>query len=82
MLIMLYYRIVIESKPDNATDDLRIAQPFPALVEFSQKFRLDELNSADHSHVPYIVLLVQFARQWREEVCNRIYLCIDIDLII
>jgi NEDD8-activating enzyme E1 regulatory subunit len=50
---------VIESKPDNVhIDDLRLADPFPTLKEYAMSFKFDELDSAEHSHIPYSVILI------------------------
>lgn len=50
---------VIESKPsDIEVDDLRITNPFPALLQFANSINLEELDKAVHAHVPYNVILI------------------------
>ena len=44
---------IVESKPDSEVSDLRIANPWPELVEAAEKLRLEDLDDAEHSHVPY-----------------------------
>lgn len=44
---------VVESKPDSEVDDLRIANPWPKLVEAADELDLDRLDDAEHSHIPY-----------------------------
>jgi hypothetical protein len=49
----------VESKPDSFKDDLRIANPFPALQEYADSFNLNTMDPKDHSHVPYVILLLK-----------------------
>eukprot|EP01132_Coremiostelium_polycephalum_P005270 gene5270-6561_t len=57
---------IIESKPDTPLDDLRIFTPFKELEEHAHKIELEGLNSQQHSHIPYVVLLIKFLKEWRE----------------
>jgi amyloid beta precursor protein binding protein 1 len=51
---------VIESKPDQVQiDDLRLANPFPSLKEYADSFKFEELDSQEHGHVPYSVILIR-----------------------
>ncbi|KAH3760400.1 NEDD8-activating enzyme E1 regulatory subunit [Pelomyxa schiedti] len=63
---------VVQTHPDNPTLDLRIANPWPALQEFIRSFRMETLDSAQHSHVPYIVILAQHLQRWREMHSNAV----------
>jgi amyloid beta precursor protein binding protein 1 len=45
--------------------DLRIFNPFPGLHDYCSGFNLPELSSAEHGHVPYIVILYQAMQQWK-----------------
>jgi len=51
---------VAEQKPyQKVLQDLRLNMPFAELLEYSKTFDLPNLPLEDHSHVPYVVLLVQ-----------------------
>ena len=60
---------IVESKPDGQTApivwDLRIADPFPELLEFCQQVDFAKLDWTTHMHVPYVVILVSLLAQWR-----------------
>ena len=58
---------IVESKPDNSREDLRVARPFPALRAFADAIHLDTLNDMVHGHVPYVVLLIKALEVWRRE---------------
>lgn len=60
--------VVNDTHPDT-THTLRIDQPFPSLAEYAQSLNLDSLDSMEHSHVPWAVLLVKALLVWRDEVC-------------
>ena len=54
--------------------DLRIADPFPALAAFASSPRfgahpdsMDGLSPADHSHVPFPVVLIKALRLWHRQ---------------
>eukprot|EP01087_Luapelamoeba_hula_P003121 TRINITY_DN12942_c0_g1_i1.p1 TRINITY_DN12942_c0_g1~~TRINITY_DN12942_c0_g1_i1.p1 ORF type:complete len:530 (+),score=100.91 TRINITY_DN12942_c0_g1_i1:84-1673(+) len=55
---------IVESHPD-VEEDLRLAEPFPALSAFADSVDLSKLDSHLHSHVPYVVLLLQHVKQWK-----------------
>ena len=56
---------IIESKPDSDPYDLRILNPFPELDEYCGGFVLSEMESLEHGHTPYIIILHQAIRSWR-----------------
>eukprot|EP01089_Gocevia_fonbrunei_P001628 TRINITY_DN1150_c0_g1_i3.p1 TRINITY_DN1150_c0_g1~~TRINITY_DN1150_c0_g1_i3.p1 ORF type:complete len:551 (-),score=151.11 TRINITY_DN1150_c0_g1_i3:32-1642(-) len=58
---------IVESKPDNPIDDLRLSNPFPSLVEHIKTVDLSVLDSHLHSHVPYPILLLQAISKWKSE---------------
>jgi len=58
---------IILSKPDNPADDLRLANPFPELSKFADSVDMAVLNSQEHSHVPFLVILLQLAKKWKEQ---------------
>lgn len=59
---------VIEAKPDNPPDDLRVLEPFEELSSFADSLDLESMDSTAHSHTPFIVLLVKYLKKWRQEV--------------
>lgn len=58
---------IIESKPENPADDLRIFTTFPELQAYADAIKLEGMDSATHSHVPYVVLLIKALDKWRAE---------------
>ena len=56
---------VIESKPDNPLPDLRLDIPFTELIEFYQNIDLSVLNSTDHAHIPFVLILLKCLDQWK-----------------
>lgn len=49
----------IESKPDMVViTDLRLVNPFPELKDFALSVNLSELNSAEHKHCPFAIILI------------------------
>uniref|UniRef100_A0A147BSN8 NEDD8-activating enzyme E1 regulatory subunit n=1 Tax=Ixodes ricinus TaxID=34613 RepID=A0A147BSN8_IXORI len=56
---------VVETHPDNALDDLRLDRPFPALRALVDATQMETLGDRDHSHTPYVVLLLKALDQWR-----------------
>eukprot|EP00735_Rhodelphis_limneticus_P003914 TRINITY_DN15455_c0_g1::TRINITY_DN15455_c0_g1_i1::g.30439::m.30439 TRINITY_DN15455_c0_g1::TRINITY_DN15455_c0_g1_i1::g.30439 ORF type:complete len:529 (+),score=98.44,sp/Q8VBW6/ULA1_MOUSE/47.86/2e-178,ThiF/PF00899.16/1.3e-09,ThiF/PF00899.16/8.6e+03,DUF4404/PF14357.1/0.91,DUF4404/PF14357.1/6.3e+03 TRINITY_DN15455_c0_g1_i1:109-1695(+) len=56
---------IIESKPDVLPDDLRLAAPWPELVEFATKFDLTTQDEMKRSHIPFAVILLKFAEDWK-----------------
>lgn len=59
--------IVVETKIDNAAHDLRVADPFPELLDYATATPLDAMDQQTRSHVPWICILIQFAAKWRAE---------------
>lgn len=60
---------IVESKPDNPPDDLRLYEPFPELLQLAENLdwnKLDE-DSHLHAHVPFVLILVQQLHKWRAE---------------
>lgn len=58
---------IIESHPDNAHEDLRLDYPFAELTSYVNSIDFDSLSKKDHSHIPYLVILLKLLQQWREE---------------
>lgn len=44
---------VIESKPDNAVEDLRFQRPWPQLQQFADSMDLHTADDITHKHIPY-----------------------------
>lgn len=63
--VILQGHHIIESKPDSDPYDLRILNPFQELEEYCSSFNLSEMQSLEHGHTPYIILLYQAIMQWR-----------------
>ncbi len=55
---------VIQSKPDHPLHDLRIANPWPELLKHAESIDFEHLDSLQHSHVPYPLILVTQLRKW------------------
>ncbi len=56
---------MIESHPDDALADLRVACPFPTLLAHARSINMAPLTLEQHSHVPYAVILLQHLEHWR-----------------
>ncbi|VFQ62173.1 unnamed protein product [Cuscuta campestris] len=57
---------VIESKPDNFMDNLRLNNPWPELQRFAESIDLGTTDPVLHKHTPYVIILVKLA----EELAN------------
>eukprot|EP00164_Ancoracysta_twista_P000745 GFYU01000981.1.p1 GENE.GFYU01000981.1~~GFYU01000981.1.p1 ORF type:complete len:536 (-),score=164.70 GFYU01000981.1:18-1625(-) len=56
---------IIESKPENFVEDLRVLNPFPALSEIVANVDLATLDDAAYEHVPYVVILMKALEQYK-----------------
>ena len=59
---------IVDTHPDPAsTQDLRLLNPWPELLEFlEEKTRnLNLLSDHDHGHVPYLLILLHFLKIWK-----------------
>ncbi|RSH77611.1 uncharacterized protein EHS24_003171 [Apiotrichum porosum] len=65
MQIQLREHCVGDTHPDT-THTLRIDQPFPALESYARKLDIEAMDSMDHSHIPWVVLLVRAACLWKD----------------
>mmetsp|Transcript_22553 Transcript_22553/g.33400 ORF Transcript_22553/g.33400 Transcript_22553/m.33400 type:complete len:623 (+) Transcript_22553:138-2006(+) len=65
---------IVESKPDNANADLRLASTsvhpdsFPELNALKDSINLESLESHEHNHVPYVIILLKAMDLWRKQV--------------
>jgi len=69
--LQLAEHTIVESHYDNDRFDL-FCHPaqlalFPELQAFVDSFDLDKLDSYEHSHVPYVVLLAKAIRTWQQQ---------------
>ena len=56
-----------EQKPYQVElQDLRLNNPFEELVTYCKSFDMPTLPLEEHSHIPYVVPLLQAAEKWRE----------------
>ena len=55
---------IIESKPENVSHNLHIFNPFPELAAFCTKFDMTQMDSQEHSHTPYVVILYQCLQEY------------------
>ncbi|OBZ83003.1 NEDD8-activating enzyme E1 regulatory subunit [Choanephora cucurbitarum] len=56
---------VIETHPENVAD-LRLSCPFQQLADYVDKFDLDGLDQTDHGHVPFVVVLLKYAKAYQD----------------
>lgn len=61
--------VVIESHSETPPS-LRIDKAFPALLQYSTSLDFSALDSTDHSHVPYVIILVRALEDWKKMVCD------------
>lgn len=59
--------VVVDTHPESS-HSLRIDQPFPALEKYARDLDLTSMDSMEHSHVPFVVLLVKAAAEWKDAV--------------
>ncbi|KAK9831545.1 hypothetical protein WJX81_007869 [Elliptochloris bilobata] len=63
---------VVEAKPDNTIEDLRLHRPWPELTAFSRCFDLAAVDDVTHRHVPWAVLLIQALSAWHDAHMGRL----------
>lgn len=57
---------IVETHDPSKLFDLRIDCPWPELQEYSDSFVLENLDSTEHAHVPYIVIFIKALQKWKE----------------
>ncbi|KAI5062057.1 hypothetical protein GOP47_0022596 [Adiantum capillus-veneris] len=57
---------VIESKPDNAINDLRLQKPWAELKRFADELDAEIDDPVIHKHIPFAVLLIKATEDWRK----------------
>ncbi|GAA5825049.1 hypothetical protein JCM3770_004513 [Rhodotorula araucariae] len=55
---------VVETHPESIVD-LRLSHPFPALVAHAQSHDYAVMDSAQHAHVPAVVILIKALEAWK-----------------
>jgi len=59
---------VAEQKPFKVkTTDLRVNDPFPELLDYVNKIDMTKQKIHEHSHTPWIVVLLNAADAWKEQ---------------
>jgi amyloid beta precursor protein binding protein 1 len=56
---------LLEPKPTNSPPDLRLVSTFPAFTQLADSIDLSKLDSQQHGHVPYPILLYKAAQAFR-----------------
>ena len=74
--IQIPHHPIIESKPMNKVSDLqlttsRAARTFPELYALVDAVDLDSLDSQQHGHVPYVIILLKAMQKWQSDNCNH-----------
>ena len=59
---------ILQPKPGSSRPDLRLVKPFPALQVLSDTINWANLESHEHSHVPYPLILLKVAREYMSTV--------------
>jgi amyloid beta precursor protein binding protein 1 len=59
---------VIETHSDER-GSLRIDRPWPELAAWADGLDFSKMDTTDHSHIPYVVLLVRALADWKKAVC-------------
>ncbi len=60
---------IVDTHPEEtATADLRLLAPWTELSDFAGKMAgdIEKLDSHEHGHLPYIVVLLHYLGRWRE----------------
>ncbi|KAI9289365.1 NEDD8-activating enzyme E1 regulatory subunit [Umbelopsis sp. AD052] len=55
---------IIETHPENFSD-LRLDMPFPAFLDYVKEFDFDKMDSSEHGHVPFLVVLQHYLQVWK-----------------
>ena len=57
---------LLDPKPTNEPPDLRLKTSFPGLEKMAESIDLVKLENHQHSHVPYIILLLTASKEWKQ----------------
>lgn len=56
---------ILQPKPRSSRPDLRLDCPFPALQALADSIQWNQLESHEHSHVPYPLILLNVAKEYK-----------------
>ncbi|KAH8728808.1 hypothetical protein GQ44DRAFT_646715 [Phaeosphaeriaceae sp. PMI808] len=61
------YPIVDTHPSPETTQDLRLLQPWPELLQFAQEktTNMDDMAPGDYGHIPYLALLLYYLEEWK-----------------
>ena len=45
--------------------DLRLDHPLPPLIKMLESINFDELSDKEHSHIPYVLILLHHLNIWK-----------------
>ena len=74
--IQLREHTIVDSHTE-AAPSLRLDKPFPELLEHARSLDFENMNSTDHSHVPFVVILVRALDDWKNSVRLTRSLCVS-----
>jgi amyloid beta precursor protein binding protein 1 len=57
---------ILNPKPRDARPDLRLVHPFPVLASLADSIDWDNLQSHEHGHIPYPLILLRIAKEWKD----------------
>lgn len=60
---------VIESH-NETPPSIRLTKPFPALQEWADDLDYAKLDPTEHAHIPFAIILIKEADNWRQEVSS------------
>ncbi|KAG6918799.1 hypothetical protein DXG01_011551 [Tephrocybe rancida] len=63
--IQFHEHTVVESHSETAPS-LRIDKAFPALLDYSLSLDFAKMDPTDHTHIPYVVILVRALEDWKK----------------
>ncbi|MCJ1472373.1 hypothetical protein MMC13_001020 [Lambiella insularis] len=61
---------IVDTHPDPvSTQDLRLLNPWPELMNFMHEMtgQIEGLSDHEHGHIPYLLLLLHYLDKWKEE---------------
>ncbi|KAJ8689596.1 hypothetical protein PTI98_012486 [Pleurotus ostreatus] len=64
--IQYHEHAIIESHSETAPS-LRIDKAFPGLLEYAKSLDFKTMDPTEHSHIPYVVILVKALEDWKAE---------------
>lgn len=59
--------LVSDTHPEQ-THTLRVDQPFPELEKLARGLDFESMDSMEHSHVPWVVILARAVSVWKDDV--------------